>query len=331
MQIQNPCTWRQILRKNITSIDQLAVFLKLTKEQKKHLLQRTHFPINIPLRLAQKIEKNTLNDPLFRQFVPIKEEEKKHPGYVQDPVEDKSFQKTENLLCKYEGRGLIVTTGACAMHCRYCFRQNFDYTPKNGFEDTLEQIAKDSSLEEVILSGGDPLSLSNKVLKDLLQSISNIPHIQRIRFHSRFPMGIPERINGNFLKILKNTNKTIWFVLHANHPNEFDADIWDHLSKIQRLGIPILHQAVLLKGVNDNVETLAKLYTELINHAITPYYLHQLDPVQGSGHFFVPKEQGAFLIEELTKRLSGFAVPRYVEELPGNASKTAITNDLHLI
>jgi len=317
--------WRTILRRNFTRPEELISFLNLSEEQQKLLDFSPNFVLNLPRRLAEKIEKGSLIDPLFLQFVPLKSEQMIHPEYTQDPVMDANFVLEEKLLQKYSGRALIISTSACAMHCRYCFRKNFNYqTHDKTFAKELETIQNDPTLEEIILSGGDPLSLSNETLKALLKNLANIAHVRRIRFHTRFPMGIPERIDSEFLALLKESPKQIWFVIHANHPREFDADVWHALKSVQLLGIPVLNQSVLLRGVNDNPETLLSLCQELIDHGITPYYLHQLDQVQGAKHFAVPQSIGHALTASLMANLPGYAVPKFVQEIPGKRSKTIL-------
>lgn len=192
------------------------------------------------------------------------------------------------------------------------------------YEKELEYLRNNSSLREVILSGGDPLSLSDNSLKSLLKAINCIPHIDRIRFHTRFPIGIPERIDNSFLETLQSSKKQIIFILHINHHQELDDAIFEAIKKIQSLGIPTLNQSVLLKGVNDNVETLSQLYWKLTSKGVIPYYLHQLDRVEGSSHFEVEKAKGVMLIQQLQNTLPGYAIPRYVEEIPGSLSKTII-------
>lgn len=326
MALQEPPTlWRQILRQNFTRWDKLADFLELDAEQRKMILSKPTFALNLPMRLAQKIEKKTLNDPILRQFLPTIEEEYQVTGFKKDPIGDIEFRKTPKLLHKYQNRVLLVCTSACAMHCRYCFRQHFEYDgADNTFKEELQVIAEDNSLHEVILSGGDPLSLSDNILQKLLTSLSAIPHVSRIRFHTRYPIGIPERIDDSLLNILKENSCQIWFVIHANHPRELDDDVLERLRCIQRLGIVILNQAVLLRGVNDDLATLKSLCERLVDHGIMPYYLHQLDQVQGGAHFEVSEKEGLHLHKMLTQELSGYAVPRYVKEIAGEQSKTTL-------
>ncbi len=317
--------WRQILKSNFTHWEELADFLELDSIQRETLLKKTHFPLNLPRRLAEKIKKRTLKDPIFIQFLPTVYEQQPLSGFCNDPVEDANFQKKAKLLQKYPGRVLLICTSACAMHCRYCFRQNFDYDCSDKiFEDEIQYIAQDPSLHEVILSGGDPLSLSDSILENLLTRLEAIPHIKLLRFHTRFPIGIPERINDNFINAIKNTRLQVFFVIHSNHSLELDADVLNALKTLQKHNVVLLNQSVLLKEVNDDVNTLKEHCLKLIHNGILPYYLHQLDRVQGAGHFEVPEEKGKALIELLTKELPGYAVPKYVREIPGQSSKIAL-------
>lgn len=318
--------WRTQLRQNFTKIADLAAFLELTPSQYDTVDASSAFSLNLPRRLANKIAKGSTEDPLFLQFVPLKKEQILDPDFTLDPVQDATFQLEDKLLQKYEARALIIATSACAMHCRFCFRKNFDYqTQDKTFAQELDHIRNDPSLEEIILSGGDPLSLTDEVLGNLLDNLSNIAHVRRIRFHSRFIMGIPERVDISFLRLLRSCPKQIWFINHANHINEFDDDIWQALKNIQQLGIPVLNQTVLLQGVNDSSDALKELCLGLIDHGVTPYYLHQLDEVQGSGHFKVSQKRGHELIASLINTLPGYAVPKYVQEIPNRPSKTPLT------
>ena len=316
-------TWKSILKKNFTKWEPLCDFLELEEAHRAPILKKSSFPLNLPLRLAQKIAKNTLDDPILRQFVPMAEETFSATGYNADPLLETSFRKSAKLLHKYHGRALLVTTSACAMNCRFCFRRHFSYETENkGFEEELRLISEDSSLSEVILSGGDPLSLNNEILGSLLDRLEKIPHIKRVRFHSRFPIGIPERLEPTFLDLLDNRRFQIWMVIHCNHASELDEEVLHSLKLVQKLGIPILNQYVLLKGVNDCLEAQENLCSKLINHGILPYYLFLLDRVEGTHHFEVSKENGLLLIHQLRDRLSGYGVPKLAAEIPGYPSKT---------
>jgi EF-P beta-lysylation protein EpmB len=316
--------WRAIQRSNFARIDALADFLQLTPQQRSQILLKPHFPLQVPLRLAQKMAKGTLDDPLVKQFLPTTEELISPPEFLLDPVCDTNFQEESKLLRKYEGRVLLVTTGACAMHCRYCFRQNFDYDISVGFDKEMELIEQDASIHEVILSGGDPLSLPDAALERILNPLAKMPHVQRIRFHTRFPIGIPERIDDGFLQMIENLPQQVYFIIHCNHPNELDEEIFARLKALRKLRCIILNQAVLLKGINDDAETLQKLAEQLANNGILFYYLHQLDRVKGAAHFEVEQEKGCALITEIAKHLSGYAVPKYVKEIPGKLNKSPI-------
>ncbi len=314
--------WRQIQRSNITRHDQLIEFLKI---EKSTTLINPKFPLNLPIRLAKKMPKGTLDDPLTRQFVPLLNEAHITSGFTPDPVGDRGCQRTPKLLHKYSGRALLVTTSACAMHCRYCFRQQYPYeTQIKDYTQELDILSRDDSISEAILSGGDPLSLSDQKLKQLIENLNQIPHLRRIRLHSRFPIGIPERITLEILHTLTQSPKQIYFVTHINHPRELDTTVLAALARLQHIGIPVLNQAVLLHQVNDDIETLHQLFETLADHAILPYYLHQLDRVQGTAHFEVPIKKGLHLLNQLRGRLPGYAIPQYVQDLPSTASKTVI-------
>ena len=299
IKIISPPLWRAIQRKNFSRVESLADFLQLDSHLRSQILLHPEFPFQVPLRLAEKMAKGTLDDPLTRQFLPTLQEAEIHPQFVSDPVCDASFITEGKLLQKYRGRVLLICTGACAMHCRYCFRQNFAYerslthpssaqrssTHSSAFDRELKIIEQDNSVHEVILSGGDPLSLSDDALWQILGPLAKMPHIRRIRFHTRFPIGIPERIDEGFLDLIAHVPQQIYFVIHCNHPKELDSCIFDRLEALQRLRVIILNQAVLLKNVNDNADTQTQLAEELADRGILYYYLHQLDKVKGAAHF----------------------------------------------
>lgn len=316
--------WQQRLRSNFTSVKALAQFLELDPCD---LLAHSHFTLNLPLRLAEKIEKGRLDDPILRQFVPLPDEEIDADGFTPNPVGDLEARAAPKLLHKYAARVLALPTSACAMHCRYCFRREFPYEKERSMlHEELSYIRDDPSLSEVILSGGDPLSLPDHTLKEIIEAIEKVDHIKRLRFHSRFVIGIPERITPAFLEILASSRLQSWFIVHCNHPRELDGDVACALKQIARLGIPLLNQSVLLKGINDDIETLTKLCQRLVDCGIQPYYLHRLDKVKGASHFDVSAEKGIALIEELKDRVSGYAVPRFVEEIASEPSKREITS-----
>lgn len=320
-------SWRTIQRKNFRKLSDLLSFLELS--DLSHLFTgSSSFPLNVPFRLAQKMQKKELHDPILRQFVPLEAEKIQTEGYKEHPMEEQRFRLCSRLLQKYQRRALLLTTSACAMHCRYCFRKNYPYETAPQFTKELQILKKDPSLLEVILSGGDPLSLSNNSLFSLLQELNKLPQLRLIRFHTRFVMGIPERIDASLLALLRSISKQLVFVIHANHPKEFDTDIFSSLKLLSQLGIPILCQSVLLKGVNDSLQVLQDLCELLLQQGILPYYLHQLDPIQGGAHFYVDPEVGRSLILQLKQSLPGYGVFRYVQEIPGEGSKTSLFENL---
>ncbi len=318
-------TWQKIQQENFRSWQHLADFLELTPDQQKQILKNPRFPLNLPRRLASKIEKGRLDDPLLLQFLALEKETEKKTGFVQDPVSDQSFQKSPRLLHKYPHRALLLCTSSCAMHCRFCFRKNYPYEKKIAdFTPELEMLRNDPSIYEVILSGGDPLSLSDERLQLLIRELELIPHIKLLRFHTRFPTGIPERINRTFLAMIEKTRLQVVFVLHINHPLELDVDVAKALKSVQKIGASVLSQTVLLKGVNDSLPIMKDLMLKLVEAGVTPYYLHQLDRVLGTHHFETTIAEGHALIAQLRKTLPGYAVPTYVQEIPHEKSKTAL-------
>lgn len=267
-------------------------------------------------------------DPLLRQVLPLDAEVRPADGFVPDPVGDTAAERSPGLLHKYRGRVLLVTTGACAVHCRYCFRRHFDYAaaPKGiaAWTDAIEQIAADASIEEVILSGGDPLTLVDDTLAQLAAQLNAIPHLRRLRVHTRLPVMIPERVCDSLINWLAGGRLSPIVVLHANHANELDSRVGDACRRLARAGVVLLNQAVLLRGVNDSADALAELSERLADCRVTPYYLHQLDRVAGAAHFEVSIARGREIMQQLHRRLPGYLVPRYVAEVAGHAGKTLL-------
>jgi EF-P beta-lysylation protein EpmB len=311
------------MKNSFTNIDKLIDFLKLDKNNQKKILKTTSFPLLLPYNLAKKIKKNDLNDPILRQFVPLKEENIKKKDFILDPLFEKKIS-SNNLIKKYQNRALLITSNRCAMHCRFCFRKHKKDLKNSNFEKEIFLIKKDNSIEEIILSGGDPLSLDNNGLKNLLQNLNKIPHLKRIRFHTRFILGFPNRINDEFIKILKSIDKQIIFVFHINHPNEIDPDIIKAISLLKKHKFLLFNQSVLLKNINDDLNTLKSLNELLISSGIVPYYIHQLDKVKGSKHFEVSKNKGKKLIKDLQESISGYICPKYVQDIYHKKSKTLI-------
>lgn len=288
------------------------------------------FPVVAPEPYLTRIKKGDPHDPLLLQILADSREMASPQGFTNDPLAEMAAQSADasSLIQKYDRRALVIATGVCAIHCRYCFRRHFPYQEAGLTEDrlaaTLKALEADPSLDEVILSGGDPLSLSDKRLAELVQAIEGIEHVQRLRIHTRLPVVIPSRVTPRIVRTLKRSRLTPWMVVHINHAQEVDRGVSKALGRLIDAGIPVLNQAVLLKGVNDSVEALETLCRTLVDLRVMPYYLHQLDRVTGAAHFEVEEATGLALIESLRERLPGYAVPRYVREIAGAASKTPL-------
>ena len=286
------------------------------------------FPTFVPLEFLSRIRSGDLNDPLLRQVLPVEEETKVANGFSSDPVGDLSAMATPGVLHKYNGRALVITTGACGVHCRYCFRREFPYsTASDGaqsHQSVIEYLRRTPSIEEVLLSGGDPLTLVDDKLLALISQIESIAHVRRLRVHTRMPIVIPQRVTPALVTALKESRLAIWFVVHVNHAQEWDESVAQSIASLIDAGIPVLNQSVLLRGVNDNVDALTDLSRLLVNQRVQPYYLHQLDRVRGAAHFEVAESVGLELVEQLRGILPGYAVPTYVRETQGEPSKTVI-------
>jgi EF-P beta-lysylation protein EpmB len=248
------------------------------------------------------------------------------PGFVSDPVGEQPARRGTGLIQKYHGRCLLLVTGGCAVHCRYCFRREFPYAESGAspasFAGAVNEIREDPSIHEVILSGGDPLLIDDTLLETLIHDIASIPHVRRLRIHTRIPVVLPSRITEHLLLILHETRLTACVVIHANHAAELDSVVADSMRRMSQAVPILLNQAVLLRGVNDTAESLIQLSERLLDLGVVPYYLHLLDPVRGASDFDVPEETGVHLIDELRNRLPGYAVPRLAREHPGSPSKT---------
>jgi len=286
------------------------------------------FGVRVPESFLARIPPGNPADPLLRQVLPLAEEHAAVPGFTPDPLGESALAGDTWVLSKYANRSLIVTPGPCGVHCRFCFRRHFRPTDTTRCEGELDRavalLAADRSLHEVILSGGDPLGLDDALLGRLLERLAAVAHLRRLRIHTRFPIVIPRRVNAELVARLRSTRLTTAVAVHVNHPAEIDSDVAAALGILIDAGVPVLSQTVLLAGVNDNVETLAALLERLIDLRVTPYYLHQLDPVAGAAHFQVPEPTGVRLIQELRARLPGYAVPRYVREVPGQPAKQVL-------
>jgi len=285
------------------------------------------FPLKVTHSYLARIEKGNLNDPLLRQILPLIDEQYSHPDYCTDPVGDLSATPVHGLLHKYHGRVLLMTTASCGIHCRYCFRRHFPYSAhksSNNWRQAIEYIKEDPSIHEVILSGGDPLSLSNSKLFRLMDLLEPIAHIKRIRIHTRYPIILPDRIDLTLSDYLHQHRCQAVMVIHSNHPNELDKEVQNSLNLLNSKDITLLNQSVLLAKVNDNVSTLRQLSEQLFANNVLPYYLHQLDKVQGAEHFAVNDEQAIALIKALRDQLPGYLVPQLVRENSGEPAKQPV-------
>lgn len=287
------------------------------------------FPLRVPREYIARMKKGNPDDPLLKQILPLGLEFSTVEGFLSDPVSDQSAMVAPGLLQKYHGRVLLITTGACPIHCRYCFRRHFPYSDAGvsheGLKKALDYIASDKSIHEVILSGGDPLSLSDQRLSRLIDDIENIGHVTRLRIHTRFPIVLPERITDSLIQLLHSSRLSVVFVIHANHPNELALSVSQALTKLKSAGITLLNQSVLLKGINDSPEILVKLSEKLFEAGVLPYYLHLLDQVDGAAHFEISESDANTLLTKLIALLPGYLVPKIVKEIPGNTGKTPLT------
>jgi len=289
------------------------------------------FPLRVPRSYLARMRRGDVHDPLLRQVLPLGDEQLEVPGFSADPLEEAAARRAPNLLQKYSGRALLITTEACAVHCRYCFRREFPYSEQSEqpgergrWRSALAAIASDDSLEEVILSGGDPLSLGDARLSQLTDAIAAIPHVRRIRVHTRQPIVLPSRVDEGLLAWLRGIRLPVVFVLHANHPREIDGEVRQACASLRAAGAQLLNQSVLLRGVNDDVDTLCNLSGELFDAGVLPYYLHLADRVRGTAHFDVEEDRARELVASLMARLPGYLVPRLVREEPGASSKTPV-------
>lgn len=309
--------------------EELLTILELDKAiHKKNVSFPEKFKLLAPWAYINKIQKGDWNDPLLKQILPVTEENHEAPGYIADPVGDLHAMVSNGVLQKYQGRVLLITTGACAVHCRYCFRRHFPYvssTPdKKHWLETLHQIKNDKSIHEVILSGGDPLMLPDERLLSMCSDLAAIPHIKTLRFHTRLPIILPERINQSFNSWLSKLDVNKVMVIHANHANEIDSETGAALASLVDNQVTLLNQSVLLHGINDSVESLYELSLRLFEFRVLPYYLHLLDKVQGAAHFDVSENDAVGLVKLLKHRLPGYLVPKLVREVSGERSKLTV-------
>lgn len=326
---RQPPAWQQALQDAVSDPAELLRLLGLGPEWLEPARAAARrFPLRVPRGFVDRMRRGDARDPLLLQVLPLGAELDDVPGYVTDPVGDLAAKAGPGLLHKYEGRALLVTTGACAIHCRYCFRRHFPYEDENasraGFAPALDAIRADASIREVILSGGDPLTLNDRRLTLLWQGIAAIPHVRRVRIHTRLPVVLPERIDRAFLEAWSAVPLQKVVVVHANHANEIDGTVRAAIAGLRAAETTVLNQAVLLRGINDRVADLVALSEALFEAGALPYYLHLLDRVAGAAHFDLPAATAQQLAADLAARLPGYLVPRLVREEPGAPAKTVL-------
>jgi EF-P beta-lysylation protein EpmB len=287
------------------------------------------FAIKVPRAYLKRIRKGDARDPLLLQVLPDPREMELHPGYTTDPLEEMDANPIPGLIHKYHGRVLLVLSGACAIHCRYCFRRHFPYSDQQSSGDhwqaIREYLRNDDSITEVIFSGGDPLVATDKRLFSMLDDLEAIPHLKRVRIHSRLPVVLPNRITESLTARFKKCRLNVVCVVHVNHANELDTEVDAAVARLKAVNVTVLNQAVLLKGINDNADALCALSERLFEAGILPYYLFVLDAVQGAAHFDISDQNAAELVRQIQARLPGYLVPKLAREIPGKPSKTWLT------
>ena len=319
--------WQQQLAQASIEPQSLLKTLGLNPDEFGDFLSaHKQFSLKVPQAYINKIQTHTPDDPLLLQIMTQSQELLPADGYNTDPVGDIDASQTPGLLHKYHGRVLLIATAACAIHCRYCFRRHFPYqqqqAARDDWQDALHYINENDSIEEVILSGGDPLVLSDDKLDSLISQLEAIPHLSRLRIHSRLPVVLPDRITDDLVNRLSTCRFNVCLVIHANHANEIGEAEVKVLRRLQYAGIHLLNQAVLLKGINHTLSDQVALSNALYSAGVLPYYLHLLDPVQGAAHFEVDDKDSSELITGMRRKLPGFLVPKLVREIAGEDSKT---------
>lgn len=323
-------SWQQLLSASVTTPEDLLRRLQLDPDIWLSGAREGHrlFPLRVPEPYLERIVPGDPADPLLLQVLPLSAEADSEPGFVRDPLQESGSMPATGLIRKYQSRALLMVTGQCAINCRYCFRRHFPYdehrlSPRDRGE-ALASLANDTRINEVIFSGGDPLVASDRLLSSWAKSLAGIPHIRRLRIHTRLPVVIPQRVCDSLLAWLSESPLQIVMVIHVNHPAELDAVTQHALGRIKAAGVTLLNQSVILKGVNDSAEVLAELSERLFECGVLPYYLHAFDPVEGAHHFDVSDDTARQLVRQLIGILPGFLVPKLVREIPERPGKTPL-------
>ena len=320
-------SWQECLSSARISLTDLMTLLQL-EEKPAEWLADSQFPLLAPLPYLSRIEPGNISDPLLLQILPLTQELDSYPGFSSDPLNELGLGQQRGMLHKYQGRVLIITTGVCAINCRYCVRRHFPYAstqPDNrAWEQIFSYLANDRSVDEVILSGGDPLVLKDSRLAWIANELAQIPHLKRLRIHTRLPVVIPQRVTGELLEWSSATRLKTVMVIHCNHPAELDQFVAASLARLAGAGVTLLNQSVLLAGVNDSLPVLTELSKRLFEVGVLPYYLHLLDKVAGAGHFDLPAEKSSLLYQQLQAYLPGYLLPKLVREEHGKPAKTLV-------
>jgi len=324
-----PAPWQAELARAVKDPAELLRMLELSNDLLPQARRAAAlFPLRVPRGFVTRMRTGDALDPLLLQVLPLGRELEAVADFSADPVGDLAAMTVPGVLHKYHGRVLLVLTGACAVHCRYCFRRHFPYSEANPATDhwgaALDYIRADASISEVILSGGDPLALSDTRLAELVAQLDVIPHLQRLRIHTRVPVVLPERVDAALLHWIASTRLAVVMVLHVNHANELDDATRAAFTQLERAGARLFNQSVLLRGINDSAQALQDLSEALFAAHVTPYYLHLLDRVSGAAHFDIPEAQARLLLDEVQRRLPGYLVPRLVREHAAAPYKTPV-------
>ncbi|MDM7858381.1 EF-P beta-lysylation protein EpmB [Thiopseudomonas acetoxidans] len=330
-ELLQPCknNWQSVLAQAVREPQELLQLLKLTEHPlAQQVCIDKQFPLLVPRTFVQRMRSGNADDPLLRQVLSVADEQLSVQGYTQDPLDEQASNVSPGLIHKYHGRVLLIAASGCAVNCRYCFRRHFPYADnrvgRQQWHSALNYVAQDSSISEVILSGGDPLLLGDEQLSELLEQIAAIAHVKRLRIHSRLPVVIPQRLTAELMQLLSQSRLRTSLVLHINHAQELAPEHLGLLAQYRAAGITLLNQTVLLKGVNDDEQTLCQLSETLFDYGVLPYYLHQLDRVQGAQHFALSAERTQELYRHMQQYLPGYLVPKLVCEQAGQPHKTLI-------
>lgn len=323
-------SWQEELAASVRDPEELFRLLALPSEHLEGARSAClDFALRVPHPFLNRIRKGDINDPLLRQVLPLADELIAAPGYSTDPLAEQQANPAPGLIHKYHGRVLLVVNPNCAVNCRYCFRRHFPYGDnkpnRKQWQQVLDYIANDVSITEVIYSGGDPLAASDNQLAWLTKQVAAIPHVARLRIHTRLPIVVPQRVTSTLLTWLTDTRLRPVMVIHSNHANELDNAVDGALQQLRQAGVTLLNQTVLLKGVNDHPQTLIDLSEKLFNSGVIPYYLHVLDEVRGAAHFDVSEHRARQLLGAIMAVLPGYLVPKLTQEVPGARSKIPLS------